>query len=444
MPGFIASPPGLPLLGHVRAVRRDPLAFFTTCARTYGDVVRLRLGPFPALLVSDPTLIEAILARHHQQFDKGRGLRSNRRLLGNGLLLSEGDYWLRQRKMVQPAFHRERLTQYAETMVDSTERLTSSWHEGEVLDIHEAMMRLTLVIVGKVLFGADVANKADIVARVTRTGLQAFDHRAQTLFLLPERLPTPANVRFFFAAREMDSLVYGLIRERRQSAARHGDLLDELLAAQDDEGTGGMSDKQLRDEVMTLLLAGHETTALALTWAFWLLAQHADIEQRLAAEVRDVLGSRSPGIADLPALRLTEAVVNESLRLYPPAWTLIRRSLEPVALDGLTIPTRNAVFMSQWVMHRDPRFFEHPEAFDPDRWLGEAAARIPAGAFFPFGIGPRQCVGRRFAMMEAVLLLAGIVQRFSLTRASNEAIGLRPSVTLRPDRPVMMTVHRRS
>jgi cytochrome P450 len=437
------GPKGHWLTGHLPQFTRDRLGFLTDCARRYGDCVALRLGPKRILLLSHPDLIEEVLVTQNRRFKKHFALRRTRRTLGNGLLTSEGDFWRRQRRLAQPAFHRERLEAYAAVMVDLTERMLSSWADGQARDAQADMMTLTLRIVAKTLFDADVTGQADEAADAMETLLACFTARVGKLIPLPEFVPTPVNLRLRRAARRLDRIVFGFVAERRASGEDRGDLLSLLLHAQDEDDGGRMTDGQLRDELMTLFMAGHETTANTLAWAWYLLAQHPVAEARLHAELDSVLGDRAPTPADLPRLTFTEHVVAETLRVYPTVWLLGREAIEPCTIGGHRVPKGTTLYMSQWVLHRDARFFAEPEAFRPERWENGLARRLPRYAYFPFGGGPRICIGQGFAQMEAVLLLATIARRYRLALAPGATVTPLPTMTLRPKDGVPVVLSRR-
>ena len=437
------GPRGRGLLGSLSDLQRDQLGFYVTCAQ-YGDVVPVRLGPRRAVLFYHPDAIEEVLVTRSRDFVKSPGVRLLRPLLGDGLLLSERDVWLRQRRLVQPAFHRQRVAAYGEIMTAYATRRLADWKEGDVFDVHDEMMSLTQAIVAKTLFDAEVSGEAHEVGTASHVLMQDFGARLGSLLqLLPSWLPTPANVRARRAIRRLNQVVYRMIAARRQSAEDRGDLLSILLHAQDaDDGTG-MTDQQVRDEVMTLFMAGHETTAVALSWTWYLLAQHPEVDGRLAEELRTVLGSRAPTAADLPRLPYTEMVVTEAMRLYPPAYALGRQATIPTEVAGHPVAAGVVVILPTWVVQRDPRWFEEPEAFRPERWEGERARRLPRYAYFPFGGGPRQCIGQGFAMMEASLLLTAIAQRFRLTLVPGQRVTPTPYVTLRPEPGIRMLLARR-
>jgi cytochrome P450 len=442
-PARAPGPKGQPILGVMREFNRDSLSFITR-ARDFGDVVRMRFFYVTAYFLYNPNDIEYVLSANAKTFIKSMSLRSNffHRLLGNGLLTSEGDFWRRQRRLAQPAFHRQRIGAYGEVMVDYTIRLMSSWREGEVRDIHREMMRLTLEIVVKTLFNADVSGDADKVARVLEKIVQPFASQATLKWILDNRLPTPTHRRFNQAAKEIDEIVYRIIGERRRSSSDEGDLLSMLLAAHDDDGSQ-MTDRQLRDEVMTIFLAGHETTALTLSWVWYLLAQNPEVERRFHEELDEVLYGRLPAVDDLPLLKYTEMIAKESMRLYPPAYGLGRQALEDCEIGGYLVPRKSQVFMFPWALHRDPRFFEEPLSFRPDRWTEEFTNSLPKYAYFPFGGGPRACIGNYFAMMEIVLVLATMGQRFKFSLKSDLDVDLLPAMSLRPKGDINVTIHSR-
>jgi cytochrome P450 len=376
---------------------------------------------------------------------KSPGVRLLGQLLGNGLFLSEGEVWLRQRRLVQPAFHRQRVAAYGEVMTAYTVRRLADWKDGDVRDVHAEMMALTQAIVAKTLFDADVADESYAIGQASNMLMEYFGARlgSVVLQLLPNWLPTPANLRTRRAIRRLDEVVYRMIAARRQSDEDRGDLLSILLHAQDADDGSRMTNQQVRDEVMTLFMAGHETTAVALSWTWYLLARHPDVDARLAEELRTVMGDRAPAASDLPELRYTEMVVNESMRLYPPAYALGRQAARPTEVAGHAVAPGAIVILPTWVVHRDRRWFEEPEAFRPERWADDLAHRLPRFAYFPFGGGPRQCIGHGFAMMEAILLLATIAERFRLTLEPGQHVTPTPYVTVRPEPGLRMRLARR-
>ena len=421
-------------VGQVYALRSDPLALLSGLAREYGDVVRFWGGPQPMYFLNHPDHVRDMLVANNASFKKGRALQRAKRLLGEGLLTSEGDFHRRQRRLAQPAFHRQRVADYGRLMVEYAEQTSARWRDGAELDISREMMRLTLAVVGRTLFDADVESDADEVGAALTEVMNLFDYLMLPFSELLERLPLPQRARFLRARARLDAVIYRIIEERRRAGGDRGDLLSTLLHAVDEEGDRtGMTDEQLRDEVMTIFLAGHETTANALTWAFFLLAQNPEAEGRLHAELDEVLaGGREPAPEDVPALRYTEMVVYETMRLYPPAWALGRIALEDYRVGGYLIPRGSLVLVSQYVMHRDPRFWPEPESFDPGRWTPEAKSARPQFAYFPFGGGPRRCIGEGFALTEAVLILAALARRWRPRLAAHSAVRTRPLITLRP------------
>jgi cytochrome P450 len=432
-PGFLQS------WAALRRFRRDPLAFLTALAAR-GPVVEFRLGPQPVFLLTEPDAIEDVLITHAAGFAKGRALERARQTLGDGLLTSEGAFHLRQRRLLQPAFHRARVAAYADAMSATAVRVRDGWTAGVPLDLATEMNRLTLTIVSDTLFGASVGHDSD-TARVQQAitdVMEMFD-----LVMLPfaqwlTHLPLPRMRRYRAARAALDALIYGIIAERRRSGVDRGDLLSLLLHAQDaDDGTG-MTDRQVRDEVITLFLAGHETTANALAWAWVMLARHPDVEATLHAELAAVLGGAPPAAADVMRLPYTRAVVAETLRLYPPAWTLGRRVLRDYRSGGRDIPAGSLLLMSQWIVHRDPRWWPEPERFDPRRWLGEQPAR-PRFAYFPFGGGTRVCIGESFAWSEAIVVLAALAQRWRFVLDPAHPVVPQPLITLRTRHGVRAT-----
>jgi cytochrome P450 len=426
------GPKGNWLLGHLGELRRDILGFYTRCARDYGDVAYFRFGRKPIYLLSHPDLVEEVLVTQNQRFVKNYLLRLLTPLLGNGLLMSEGSFWLRQRRLAQPAFHKNRVAAYGAAMVAFTERMLAQWQSGEQRDIHHEMMKLTLAIAAKTLFDVDVQNEAVDVGAALDVVRRDFSARMGSIWPIPTSWPTPGNIRLRRAVRRLDRIIYRYIDERRRASHEGNDLLSLLLNARDEDDGSQMTDQQLRDEAMTIFLAGHETTAIAMSWTWYLLARHPEAEAKLVAELADVLAGRSPTVEDLPRLRYTEMVVAEALRLYPPAYVIGREAAEPAEVGGYAVPPGTTLLISQWVIHRDSRFFENPDRFHPERWADGLAQRLPKYAYFPFGGGPRVCIGNTFALQEAVLLLASIAPRFHFTLESAEPVRTQPTVTLRP------------
>lgn len=438
------GPPRRYPLQNWLALQRNPLRFLEGVAR-HGDVARFRLGPVFVYLVNDPDLIRSVLVTRADAYHKGRALERARRLLGQGLLTSEGALHLRQRRLMQPAFHRERIAGYGETMVRYAGRAAERWKAGETIDVHKEMVALTLAIVGKTLFDADVEEEADEIGKALTEALELF----QRLLMVPygeflEKLPIPSTLRFRSARRRLDATIARLIAERRRNPRDRKDLLTLLLLAQDTEGDGGgMTDTQLRDEAMTIFLAGHETTANAMAWTWHLLSQNPEAEGRLHEELDRVLEGRAPGVADLPRLRYTEMVLSESMRLFPPAWILGRRAIVDHELGGYRIPAGSIVLLSQWITHRDARYFPDPLRFDPQRFTAEAQAARPKFSYFPFGGGPRVCIGEGFAWMEGVLVLATIARRWRFLPVDGIPVTPAAMITLRPKSGLPMRIEAR-
>ena len=443
--GLPPGPRGLNLLRHSLTFGRDWSGFLTRCAQQYGDVIFFRFLNVPICLVVHPDGIEQILVRNSGNFLKSRDYRALKPVVGNGLLTSEGEFWQEQRKQIQPAFRHENIITYARIMTDTAAAMLAGWKDGETRDINEEMMSATLDIVAKSLFGSDVSGEARGVGQAVTVVMEQFIGQANMAFVLPDKIPIPQSARLRRSMKHLDEVVYGIIRKRHAAPKHTGDLLGALLEAQDERGSR-MTDGQLRDEIMTLFLAGHDTTANALSWTWYLLAQNPGKDEALFAELGAVLGSRAPTAADLPRLRYTEMVIKESMRLYPPAWGVGRRAIRDFELDGYRIPAGTNFFLLQWVTQRDARFFPEPERFEPERWRDDPirSGRLPRFAYFPFGGGPRVCVGAGFAMMEATLLLATIAHRFRLTLKPGQAIEPLFSVTLRPKRGMRMVLHDRA
>jgi cytochrome P450 len=430
---FPPGPKSLIPSRDVLAFRRDPLAFLTSMAR-FGDIAHFRSGSQHFFVVSDPEHIKDILTTHNASFKKGRALERAKRLLGNGLLTSEGEFHHRQRRLAQPAFHRDRIARYAGIMAGYADRAQRErWGDGETVDIAREMNRLTLAIVGKTLFDTETEAEAEQVRQAVSESVKGFNRSLMPFAEILDRLPLPQNRRYRQARSVLNSIIFRIIEERRRSGGDRGDLLSMLLTAQDEEGDGGqMDDRQLRDEVMTIFLAGHETTANALTWAWYLLSQHPQAEEKLHRELDTVLAGRLPTADDFPRLQYTEMVIAETMRLYPPAWTVARRALKDYPLGEYVVPAGSLVLMSQWVVHHDPRYFPDPFRFDPDRWTPEARASRPQFSYFPFGGGPRRCIGDGFALMEAIMVLAALGQSWRLRHLPGARVAVHPLITLRP------------
>ena len=441
----LTRPPGPKnrgIIGNFPLGTRDPLGLYTQWARQYGDIIYYRAFSRHVYFLNNPDFIEHVLVTNYRNFIKGEALQFNRRIFGNGLLTNEGDSWLKQRHLIQPAFRRDRIESYGKTIGAYTERMMADWRDGEVRDIHRDMMRLGLEIVAKVLFNIEIASEGDTIAEALNTFMELGSRGRLLLPPVLRLLPTADNLRYRQAARQLDEVVYALIRQRRSNDDAGDDLLFGLLHAQDESGRG-MSDKQLRDEVMTLLLAGHETTAVSLSWTWYLLTQYPEVEKQLLSELQQVLSGRKPTAQDLSKLPYTARVVKEAMRLYPPAWAIVRKSVQHCEIGGYQVPAGSTVMMNQWVMHRDPRYYDQPERFNPDRWLDERAKAIPKFAYFPFGGGPRTCIGASFAAMEGVLVLATMAQKYQLRVPPDCRVEPLPTMTLRPKHGIKVVLARR-
>lgn len=428
------------VFGDIR--QQTMLRYFTNRFNEYGDIFKMQFGNANVLFVADPEAIYEILVEKSKSFHKGSNYRDRKiglaRFLGNGLLTSDGEFWKRQRKLVAPSLHARRIESYAEIMVDVTERTINNWHNGAELDVDQEMMRATLEIVGKALFNVDVSRDAERVGGA----LTVIQENMGGFTIIPAWLPTPKKMRVSRAVRALDDLVYGIIAERRQDGEDYGDLLSMLLLARDDDDNG-MTDEQVRDETVTLLLAGHETTANALNWTWMLLAQNPDAEAKLHEELDTVLGGRTPTLADLKQLPYTEMVIKESMRLYPPAYSFGRMSTEPVTIKGYDIPANTEINIFSIVAHRSAEWWDDPMSFRPERFSPENEKNIPRYAYLPFGGGPRVCIGNSFAMMEARLMLATMAQRYQLRLKPGFKVALDPLITLRPFGGMHMRVEQR-
>ena len=425
-------------------LRRDRIEFLSGQAKL-GDVTWFRMGPARVYFINHPDLIRDVLVTNAGKFEKGRALKRAKTLLGEGLLTSEGGFHLRQRRMMQPAFHRSRIADYARVMTAEAARTSALWTDGATMDLDQEMMHLTLRIVAKTLFDANVEGEADDVGRSLTDVVSMFN-----LLLLPfsevlEKLPFPHSRRLKRARRTLDDIIYRIIDERRASGEDRGDLLSMLLAARDEDDGQAMSSRQIRDECLTLFLAGHETTANALTWTFYLLSQDPEAERRFHVEIDSVLAGRPASIDDLPQLRFTENVLAESMRLYPPAWALGRYCIEDHELGGYAVSAGSTVLMSQYILQRDPRFWEDADSFRPERW--ETRSVKEAGQmniYFPFGGGVRRCIGESFAWAEGILLLATLAQRWRLSLVPGQRVVPKPMITLRPRFGIKMVARERS
>lgn len=433
VPGTLPGPRGVgAALTTVRFFER-PLDSFEVMRSKYGDISQLNVMGDRLVVLCDPAMIETVLVEKAAIMQKDSVLRDLKVLLGEGLLTSEGEFWKKQRRAIAPAFQRRHVNAYADTMVRLTREHLQEWQHGEHGDVHERMMRLTLKIVVQTLFDSDVTESEHIVGEAVEQAMLHMDRELHTFrSLVPSKVQTPGRRQFRETVRTLDKVVLNMIRARRERGDYdNGDLLGRMIAATDDVGNT-MDDQQLRDEVLTLFLAGHETTALTLTWTWMLLSRHPEVAHRLRQELRDVVGDRDMVADDMMRLPYTNAVLKESMRLYPPAWIMGRENLEELTLGGYRVPVKSQLLCPTWVLHRDPRWFDRPLRFEPQRWLDGLAERLPRFAYFPFGGGPRICIGNHFAMMEAVLLLGTMVRDWSFQVDPGYRPVLVPSITLRP------------
>ncbi len=439
-----SGPRSLLPLGSAYAFGRDPIRFALDMWHRYGDIVRIRFLFWHGYLVFHPDQIKHILQDNHRNYTKDIfTLNAFKAFVGNGLVTNDGDSWLHQRRLMQPAFHRKRLAAFGTLITGTTIEMLERWQgfaeQGQPLDIAVEMMRLTLRIVGQSLFTIDLSNETETVGRaVTTLSKLVLDYMSAPF--PPLWIPTPRNRHITSALRTLDTVVQDIITARRQQHTESGDLLSLLLSARDEETGAGMSDKQVRDEVMTLLFAGHETTSNLLAWTWYVLAQHPEVEQRLHAELDAALAGQRPSVEHLTNLPYSRIVLEETLRLYPPAWSLARKARAGDCLGGYAIPAKSVILMIPYVTHRHPAFWEEPERFDPERFTPERAAARPRYAYFPFGGGPRQCIGNNFALMEAHLILATVAQRYHLHLVPGHAVEPETLLTLRPRYGLPMTL----
>lgn len=483
-------PPGPSSLSPSKLMRQfinNPIAMLMEIAYTYGDISHFKFGRQHVYLVNNPEYIENILIRDHKNFIKSRGLQASKRVLGEGLLTSEGEYHDKQRRIIQPAFHPDRIKNYGHIMVDYAEHISERWQDKMVIDIHSEMMHITSAIISKSVLGSNIVDiESHKVNNALLTSMEYFNRILMPFGELIEKIPIlPINRDFRSAKNTLDSIVYRMIKEHRDdrrsekkpkgdknddddnnnkvNLPHNHDLLYILMETQDQEaGIKQMSDIQLRDEVMTIFLAGHETTANALTWTFYLLSQHPDVERRLYEEICSVLGDKNnddnedlnrskdctatlrlPTIEDIPKMEFTEKVFRESMRLYPPAWTLGRQALTDYAIDKYVIPSGSIILMSQYVMHHNAQYFPNPEVFDPDRWTKEFKSVLPRFSYFPFGGGIRGCVGEPFAWIEGILVIATVYRKWKMHHDSDHKVDLKPLITLRPKYGMRMKLERR-
>jgi cytochrome P450 len=438
----IPGPRGLPLLGMMPEMVSDMLGLFKNTAQEYGGIAQFKLLNKSYLLVTNPDYVKYILQDNYKNYICGRSVETGRVLLGNGLPLIDGDFWLRERRMLQPAFHRERLGKLVDMITKVSNKFMQDWEEkakrDQILDLDEEMMRLTLTVIIKSMFSAQIDDKIQALSHAFNVASKFMLWRSQQMWAPPLSVPIPRNMEYNRALQILNDTIYPLIRESRKNPK--DDLLGMMLEMRDADTGEGLSDQQARDEVVTIFFAGHETTAATMAWAFYLLSQHPEIEERLREEVQTVLNGRLPTFADLPKLVYMQQVINEVLRLYPAAYLFAREAVVEDRIDGYTIPANILIFITPFVTHRDPKYWPEPERFDPDRFRPEQAARHPRHIYFPFGAGPHVCIGNNFAVMEMQLILSMALQRFRLSLVPNHPIAFKPEATLRPKYGMKMKI----
>ncbi len=441
-------PPGVFFFGSVFEGWRDPLGLFLRGRAQYGDAVQYRFGWYRYFLFNDPAAIKHVLTDNARNYTKSRNYQGLKVIFGNGLLTSEGEFWKRQRRLSQPAFHRDRLVGFANTMASETNRMLARWQHlprssdghAPVLDVHAEMMRLTFAIVGQTRFTTDVDGDSSAIGEALQYSLEWANDYAESIVRVPPWVPTPRNAGFKKAVRTIDDLFTRIIDERRRSGSDGDDLLGMLMSARGDDGKERMTERQLRDEVLTLVLAGHETTANLLAFTFHLLSCHPEWERRVVAEVRQVIGEREIRFEDVRRLEITRMVLEEALRLYPPAWTFERQAVEDDVVAGYAVPKGSIVGISPYSLHRHPGLWENPEGFDPERFTPERKEARNKYAYLPFGGGPRTCIGNAFAMMEAQIILAKVLRDHTLARVPARPLELSPLITLLPKHGIWVEV----
>lgn len=437
------GPDGLPVLGSALTFLDDPFTAFETWTDQYGDLVAITVAGNDFYVVTHPDYVEEVLVTKQASFEKGHFQNEYLgAIIGDGLLLSEGDYWRDQRSRVQQAFTHERLTEYADTMTAYVRETSQPWADGQTVVLDEAMRHLSLRIMAQTLFGVDLADVGDTFEDTALTISERFDLSSVSTYL-PSWVPTPRQRAFRSALADLDAAIYGLIDDRRRADRHHADLLSMLLDARTDEGTP-LPDETIRDEIATVLLGGHDTTALAMTYTLYLLSENPDVEQRVQTELETELKGSVPTLADAPALEELERAITEAMRIYPPAYTLFREPTEPVTVGGYEIPEGTTLALPQWVVHRDERWYDAPEQFRPDRWADDHETTRPEYAYFPFAGGPRRCVGMRYGLLESKLVLATILQAYDVSVDVDEPLSFSPALTLQPEREITARVSERT
>lgn len=438
------GPKGMPFLGSLVDYFSDMLGFLTRVSEEYGDIVYYKLGSRKMYLLNNPEHIKGVLVTNNRKFEKSRALKRTKIVLGEGLLTNEGEPHLKQRRTIQPVFHHKRIKSYGDIMAQYASRIDEEWKNGSVVNIHREMMKLTLFIVSKTIFDSDMDSESDEIGRCLTDLVTIFPQMIFPYSEYLDGLPLPSNRRFRKAKNKLDKIIYSLIEERRNKPGEKMDLLSMLLEAQDYEGDGeGMTDSQVRDEALTLFLAGQESTANSLVWTWYLISQNKQIEKKMHEEIDSVLNGRLPNLDDLGKLSYTQNVFKEALRLYPPAWAVARHVKEDYEVEGYVIPAGADIFMSQYVVHRDPRLYRNPDRFIPERWDSEETKDLPRFAYFPFGGGTRRCIGEPFAWMEGVILIATIASKWKMRLVPHQKIIPQALITIRPKNGMNMILEKR-
>ena len=438
----IPGPRGLPILGVMPEMVNDMLGLFSRTAREYGGITQFKLLNSTYLLVTNPDYVKYILQDNYKNYIRGRSVETGRVLLGNGLPLIDGDFWLRERRLLQPAFHRERLGKLATTVSVVIDSFVQAWEQKardkQAIDMDDEMMRLTLTVIIKSMFSADIDDKIKSLSHAFNVASKFMLWRSQQMWAPPLSVPIPRNVEYNRALKVLNETIYPLIADSRKNPK--DDLLGMLLAMRDQDTGEGMTDQQARDEVVTIFFAGNETTAASMTWLFYLLSQHPEVEEKLRAEIKSVLDGRGPAFADLSKLVYMQQVLHETLRLYPAAYLFAREAVTDDTLDGYLIPAKTLIFITPYITHRDPNYWPDPERFDPQRFTPENIASRPRHIYYPFGEGPHLCIGNNFALMEMQMILAMALQRFRFGLVPGQTIALKPEATLRSKHGMKMSV----
>lgn len=439
-----SGPQGYPLVGVLPKFASDPLTFLLKLSQTHEEIARFSLGNREFYFVNHPDAGKHIMVDNNKNWRKGYGKLP---LIGNGLVASEGDFWRRQRRMMQPAFHRDRIVRMADDMADEAVKMLARWEpfakRAEPLDIYSEMLHATMAVITRTMFGTDVEDQFDVLSQSFTAALEFMNQRMMSPISIPESWPTPVNRRYHDAKQKIDEVVFKTIADRRSGKTQGDDLLSMLLEARDDETGEGMTDQQLFDEIATIYFAGHETTATTLSWMWYLLSKNPAYERLMHEEVMRVVGDATPSAAHVPHLHYTRMAIEESMRLYPPAWMFVRTANEDDVVCGFKIPKESKAMISPYVMHRDQRWWDNPEGFDPERFTPERSANRHKHAYIPFAAGPRMCIGNQFSMMEAQLIAAAVVQKYRLQLVPGEKVVARPVATLRPSPGVLMRLQPR-